>query len=82
MLFYQTRDTRGLGLGDELLEEECGAAVAACARGADGLLHRGEAAVEDACAGGSSLDLRRGRAGQCERVRACGSVRKRARRRA
>ena len=39
VLFYQTRDEGLLGLGDEVLEEQCGAAVAACARGADGLLH-------------------------------------------
>ena len=75
MLFYQTRDEGLLGLGDKVLEEECGAAVAACARGADGLLHRGEAAVEDARAGGSSLDLvRRTR----RSVRACVCVEERA----
>ena len=78
VLFYQTRDEGLLRLGDEVLEEQCGAAVAACARGADGLLHRGEAAVEDARAGGSSLDLVRRApvsASVCVRGRACVSVR-------
>ena len=39
VLLYQRGDTRSLGLGDELLKEEGGTAVATCARRANSLLH-------------------------------------------